>query len=124
MILEVADDRADDPLRMLPEIRIEKVIILAGAVVSGDFRRRISRSIGIIERGGDPVMSHHNFWMLLVKPGRDGIRGCAENGFDARSVQAVEDALHPGKLKITIARLPCAPGRFAYPDHSDPRLLH
>ena len=69
-------------------------------------------------------MSNNNFWMLLVKPAWDGIRRSAENGFDARRVQAVENALHPGKLKITIARLPCAPSRLAYPDHSDSRFLH
>src|SRR5438034_6019843 len=41
------------------------------------------------------------------------------DGFDSCRVQTVKNALHPGKLKIAIVRLPRAPRRFAHAKHRD-----
>ena len=124
MIFEVADDLADNPLRVLPEIRIEKIIILARPVVARRFSGRISRGIRIGQRRCGAVMSNNNLGMLLIKPRGNGISRRAEDGFDSCRVQTVKNALHPGKLKIAIVRLPRAPRRFAHANHRDSGFLH
>src|SRR5229473_1913446 len=124
MILETADDLANDPFRVFPEIWVEKVVILSHAIVSRRIQRRIAGRIRIRQGRRGSGMTHNNVGMLLIKPGRDRIRGRAKNDSYPSLVQAIQYPLHPGKLEISITGLPTAPGRFAHTNHRNSRFLH
>src|SRR5215469_3768113 len=120
----MTDDLSDDSFGMFAKIWIQEIIVLAYAVIPRREFAGIGWIIRIVERRGGPSMSNQDFRMLFIKPCRNGIGGCAQNGFDAGLVQAIEHALHPRELKLAIAQLPAAPGGLPDPNDSDSRFLH
>ena len=89
MIFEVADNLADNALGMLAKKRVEEIIVLPGAIVSRRERWGVGRIIRIAERRRRAVMIHHNFRMLLIEPGGNGVRRRPEDSFDSGLVQAI-----------------------------------
>src|SRR5262249_26806737 len=57
-------------------------------------------------------------------PRRYRIGWRSENHPDARLMKAIEDALHPGKLKVSILWLPTAPGGLPDSHDVNPGLAH
>src|SRR5581483_2603561 len=109
----------------LAKVRIEKVIVLPRPIPSRRPGRWIRRIIGIAQRRRrSSLVRDRNLRMLFVEPGWNRISRRSQNGLDPRLIQTIEYALHPRKLKITIARLPSAPGGLAHTHHGDPSLAH
>src|SRR6476660_2349843 len=69
-------------------------------------------------------MSYENFRMLFIEPRWNRIGRSTKDHFYAGLLHSIQNALHPGKLKITITWLPCAPGRFSDAHDADPGFLH
>jgi len=62
----MADDFSNDSFGVLPEIRIEKIIILAWTVKARGQGGRVRRGIRIAEGRRGAVVGYKNFRMLLI----------------------------------------------------------
>src|SRR4051812_49561633 len=103
MILKMADNFTDHALRVPAKMRVQEIVILPWPVESRSSRIGVSRIIWIIKVGHGAGVGHCDFGMLLVQPSGYGIGWSAKNGLDAGAVKAIKYALHPSKLKISIA---------------------
>jgi hypothetical protein len=66
VVLEVADDLANDAFRRAAEVRVQEIVILPGTVVAGLERRRIAGRVRIGQRRRGPVVGHGDLGVLLV----------------------------------------------------------
>ena len=62
--------------------------------------------------------------MLMGHPCGNGIRGRAENDFDAGLAHGVHHAVHPRVFELAVFGLPQAPGGLAHADHVEAGIMH
>jgi hypothetical protein len=108
IVLVVLEDFANHALAIKPVGRIQQVGILAQAIIK------------ILT--AEP--RHHDFRMFLVHPRGNRIGRCAHDDANSRRVQLVYHAVHPGRGKLSVLRLPHPPARFPDANDGDARLLH
>src|SRR6266851_3555386 len=94
---------------MLPKVGIQEVVILAGPVEARRHRGWICGVVRIRQLRYGALMRDGDLRAFLVQPCRNGIRRRTQNYLDARLVQAIKNALHPGKLKFSVTRTTVMP---------------
>ena len=99
---------ADDALRVAAIGGVQQVHVLSDAVVALSAVPRLRQHLGV----------------LRCQPRGNAVGRCAEDDLDARLVQRVNDAVHPGELKLPVLRLEERPCRFAHAHHRQSSLLH
>ena len=99
---------ADDALTVFPIGGVVDVHVLADAVVA------LPAFNGL----------RQNLWVFAGQPRGDAVGRCAEDHLDARLLHLVEDAVHPGELKLSVLRFEERPCGFSHAHHRQSCLLH
>ncbi len=115
VVLVVGHDVADETLGIKTIGRRVGVHILAhavGALHAGTAEHATGQAIG------------QDLRMLVGHPGGNGVGRCSKNHLDAGLSHRVDDAIHPRVIKLTVGRLPEAPGGFAHANDVDAGGFH
>ncbi len=62
--------------------------------------------------------------VFVIHPRRNRIRRRSHNHLDPRLAHCIYNAVHPRVLKLSVLRLPQAPGGLPHPHHCQPCLFH